>query len=206
MSKFDQMPKEIEERILRLGRKAQTKSLPFVKWKDGTFEINDRSVLHSQWIALADQATAGWVRWNSNFTKVEQKTPTVCIYEHDEPARPMTPDGSKNMWRLQLELPLQQIETSELALFTSNTEWARQAIGTVLEYFAKTHRRPIVQLEAREAIKDDKPMVVGALDIVAPDEGDDFVIDITRSGTPAAGNGAAAPGSKSSDMDDNIPF
>lgn len=204
MNKFDQMPQETRERLLRIGKKAQAKSLPFVRWNNNTFEINDRSVLHSQWIALADQATTGWIRWNHNFSKVEEKTPTVCIYDHDEPQKPNVPDGSKDLWRSQLELPLQQIETGELALFTSGYEWTRQAIGAAIEYFAKTSRRPIVQLEARETTKDGKTVIVGALDIVAPDEGDGFVIDLTKGGVPAAGNGAAA--SKRDDMDDDIPF
>ena len=209
MNRFDEMPKEVQERLLRIGKRLQTKSLPFVKWNhnNNTFEINDKQVLHSQWIALPDQATAGWNRWNSSFSQVEKKSDTVCIYEQDALPRPKMPEGAqKDTWRPQFELPLQQIETGELALFTSGYEWARQAIGAAIEYFAKTHRRPIVQLEARETIKDGKPVVVGALDIVAPDEGDNFVIDITRSGDPATGNGAAAPGSKHPDMDDDIPF
>jgi hypothetical protein len=208
MNRFDEMPKEAEERLLRIGKRLQTKSLPFVRWNRDTFEINERSVLHSQWIALADQATAGWKRWNPNFTKVEEKTATVCIYEQDELPRPkMSVGDQKDMWRPEFELPLQQIETGELALFTCSYEWARRAIGAVIEYFARTRRRPIVQLEARETIRDGKPVIVGALVIVAPDEGDGFVIDLTRDSVPAAtGSSADAPGPKHDDMDDDIPY
>jgi hypothetical protein len=199
------MSEETRERLLRIGKRAQQKSLPFVKWNNGTFEINDREVIHSQWIAMADQATAGWVRWNHNFSKVEEKTATVCIYDHDEPPKPKIPAGEKDLWRSQLELPLQQIETGELAIFSSGYEWTRQAIGAAVVYFAQTRRRPIVQLESRETVKDGKTIIIGALDIVAPDESDGRVVDLTKDGV-AASNSSGTSKQRNSDMDDDIPF
>ena len=205
-SRFDEMPKETRERLLRIGKRLQTKSLPFVKWngKTNTFEINERSVLHSQWIALVDQATMGWVKWNFNFTKTEDKTPTVCIYTHEELQQPEKSGSDvKNMWRPNYELPLQEIETEELAIFSSGHEWTRQAIGAAIEYFGKSSRRPIVQLETRETVKDGQTVIIGALDIVAPDDSDDLVVDITKAG---GNSGTATPKKRNSDMDDDIPF
>lgn len=230
MSKFDQMSKEEQERLLHYARRAKVKSLPWVAYKDGTFKLNGKSILHSQWIALVDQATMGWYRYTADNKKLLEKH-TVNIFNTDLPPRPNTfTDRSKwakndygtlkDPWGIGWELPLQQPETGELAVFNSNAEWAKQAIGDVIEYFAQSRRRPIIQLEVRETIKDAKTIKVGALDIVGPDESDDFVVDLARSvvvDDPAApkSNGGSDPvakfdedeaSKKHDDMDDDIPL
>src|SRR5258708_37948432 len=54
-----------DERLLQIAKRMQQKSLPYLKWADTvpsggghTFRINGNSVLHSQWIARADEAVA----------------------------------------------------------------------------------------------------------------------------------------------------
>jgi len=237
MSRFDQMSQETKDRLLRVSRKAQTKSLPYLNFngQNNNFWLNGKPVLHSQWIALADETAASWCRFVNK--QLIEKTPTVCLYTHDEPERPHSFEDRKQWpisdkygtardpWTFQLELPLQQVETGELAIFTSSNEWTRQSIGAVIEYFARTRRRPIIQLELRETTVNDNTVFSGALDIVAPDESDEFVVDLVRGGVlnePAAGNstvakataddsistgnGSIAPPKKNADMDDDIPF
>ena len=233
-NRFDEiMNKETQERLLRIGKKMQAKSLPFLKWGDVkgvsseiTFRINGKSVLHSQWIARADEAAACYCRFSGKAegSKLLQKGPTVVLLYSGLPSRPDSHhdrdkwlksdygDYRKDPWQLQYEIPLQHVETGDLALFTSSVEWGRQAIGAVIEYFANTRRRPIVQLEKREVpISGGKTLIVGALDIVSPDESDDIGVDLTKDAVvnePATvTNGSGASKSNGGgDMDDDIPF
>ena len=219
-NRFDDIPKEDLERLRRIAKKMQTKSLPYFKWGETTFfQLNGKSVLHSQWIARSDETAACYCKFINR--KLIEKGPTVVLLETGLPPQPDDYNDrekwiesdygyKKTPWQLQYEIPLQQVETGELALFSSFTEWGRATIGATIEYFSSMRRRPIVQLEKREQPGNGgKTIIVGALDIVAPDEGDDGGIDLTKDAINNDPISSGVPASKRNgggDMGDEIPF
>ena len=106
-NRFDELVnKETQERMLRIGKKMQQKSLPFLRWGDVkgvsneiTFRLNGKSVLHSQWIARADETAVCYCRFSSKAegSKLLEKSPTVVLLESDLPSRPDS-HMDRNKW------------------------------------------------------------------------------------------------------------
>jgi hypothetical protein len=205
MTKFDEMTPQEQERLRHYAKKAQAVSLPFLLFKDGGFQLGTTDVTDSEWTALIDQSTAGWYRFNGN--RVEE-THTVRLLEEDEPRRPNThtnrdlwPIGTygnpKDPWSFGWELPLQNRETGQLAVFKASSEATRNAIGKLIEDFIATRRRPVVRLLAVETKKDGKRAPV--FEVIDHDDGDGDVVDLARDDSDTAGKPRG-------DMDDAIPF
>lgn len=231
-----------KEKLLRLARQMQTRPLPFMKWgatkTDGeyTFRIDGKSVLHSQWMARADETAGCYLRFRGS--KLLERSETVVLKYSGRPVRPDKlrdrskwekgdySDFPKDPYQLDLAIPLQNIETGLRVLFSIHTEWGRNAILELFERWARTDHRPIIQLEKQELpTTGDKHIIVGALNIISQDEGvisDDDVIDLSKDAIvnePANDepNGADTfladtistgrpPRKRNADMDDDISF
>ena len=247
-------PRLSKEQLLRLARQMRTRPLPIMKWSAGdtendndyTFRIDGKSVLHSQWMARPDETAGCHLRFRGN--KLLERTKTVVLKYSGKPVRPdklrdrrkweknKYSDFPQDPYQLDLSIPLQNIETGMQVLFSTHTEWGRNAILELFEHWARTDHRPIIQLEKQELpTSGDKHIIVGAFNIVSQDENaisDDDVIDLVKdaivnepaSDEPAlddelnsavAKAGASDPIStgngtarsrRNSDMDDDIPF
>ena len=233
-NRFDDIPEEELEQFRRVGKRMQQKSLPYLKWgatnidKEITFRLKGKNMQHSQWIAQADEVAACYVHFVGKVCL--GRGPTVVILRNGLPPEPADnfdktkwvdgDYGKRKPWQLQYEIALQHPETGDQVLFSSTTEWGRNAIGATIEYFTNTRRRPIVQLEKREIIDGSKTIIIGALDIVRSDEGDEDNVDLTKDAVVNASttNGSGAMDDnyfkrleddledQTSDLKDNDPF
>ena len=194
--------------MLRIGKKPQTKSFPFVKWSGTLLWISTRGRFF----------TANRLRWPIRRQSVGSSgTPTYQNRNRKRPPCASTTtmshrdrEGRRREKHVEAPIRIAACNSRRPAswrFLTLTRNGRRQAIGDRDRIFREAARRPIVQLEVRETIKDGKTISVPSTSS-GPTRAMTSLIDHTRGRRgPLPRNGATAPESKrNDDMDDDIPF
>jgi hypothetical protein len=205
---------EQNARLARYAKKAMATSLPFLTFKDRNFLLGGMPVSDSdEWVAQIDEACAGWIRFNSNYSQVVE-THSVRLLDEDAPPRPnshtdrdkwpySTYGTKRNPWTFEWQLPMQRRNSGELAILKSSSEALKNAIGRAIEDFRVAGLRPVVRLLVRETIgKSGATIATPDLEIIDHDDGDDQLVNLAKD-DPV--KDTAAPKQRS-DIDDDIPF
>lgn len=212
-SLFDELDDTKIARFRKASDAAKAVPAAFLKFDSGIWKIGADDATDSTWLALTDQTASGWKRFENGRVAEEQMT---LVLENEAPPRPNshtdrdqweTGSGGwkKDPWSRQLVLPLLNVQTKKVALFTANSVAARIAVAALLDDFAENRRRQVVALTSELARVDGRDVHEPKFDVLERSENDDpiKVLSHQEAGTAAAQKPNGGGGSFSSD---DIPF
>jgi hypothetical protein len=215
MARLNEITEEQKNRLRANAAKAQASSLPFIRFENGEFKIGGVDVTDCEFMAVPDRCDAVWNHFPPS-GGVEEIL-RVNMTDGTTPARPKIHDD-RDQWvkdskgqpkdplGMQYELPLIENESGRLIVLKASTKLAREAVGRLLDDFAEKVRRPFVTLTVTpnpDNVKVKVPdfTITGYSedleDLALPGFGDKKSLPPT--------NGSNPP-SRTSDMDDAIPF
>jgi hypothetical protein len=147
-------PEEEAKALLDEARKgAQT----ILKYKDEHFHIRDVEVpLGTRYFAHVGSWERQWIRFDDN--KVTERIRVKVSTKKMLPSRnrlsdPELEDTDKDPWSFQNILPLENVETGEVEVFTTSTAGGRMAIEELVKAWSKTvlagtaRGLPIIELQ-----------------------------------------------------------
>jgi hypothetical protein len=198
-----------------------------LKFKKGQYLIGDVLIpIGTEYLAHATAWTKAWIKFSDG--KVERQLFRVARAERpperqelgslDESAWPFGPDGKRSdPWVFQYLLPLENLETGDVAIFVTSSVGGRQAVSNVCREYAKRMLKghsgqPIVRLAVGEMpTKNFGKVLRPDLEVVHWDDaGGDSVAVETSLATANTVETATAPKraaiGRHNDMDDDIPF
>jgi hypothetical protein len=204
-------------RLKEIARELQTSELGrLLKFAKGTYSIGDDAVpVGTEMIAHVNQLAHGWVKFEDGKVTDQQigkpaegfRMPLreelddqdEASWERDAAGRPRDP------WAQQYYLPMEAVETGDVAVFVTGSHGGRGALGKVINRFARNAKNglPIIKL----AVASYKHRTYGRI------ETPDFpIVGWTESAVaplvPASPNGPTLEpvGASNADLNDEIPF
>lgn len=214
MSRLSEITEEQRQRARRHAVKAQTASLPFMRYSEGVFWFSGQNATGSAWIAAADRTAAVWVLFHD---KTAEEVARVYALDADVPPRPDiltdkvlwskdTKGRANDPLGFQYEIPLINIDDGQVVVFKASTIATKAIIGRLLEDFANTARRPFVTVVV-EPDPNNPNVMVPDLRIDGHSDNDD---DIALPAATAAGRkpyeDKTVKPAPVDDMADDIPF
>lgn len=204
---------EAETKYLLAAAQQELSFERLLRFKKGVYEVGGETVpIGSEFLAHTTAWTKCWIKFRDK-TVVDRKTYCVArnekppqreeLDDNDETKWPRDPSGKPtDPWVYQFLLPLENLKTSEVVIFTTSSIGGRIAVGDLTEAYANRAQggrtgQPIVTLEV--AIMPTKNF--------GPVQRPKFQI----SGWDDAANTESAPKVHTpeevdEDMDDRIPF
>lgn len=226
-NRFDSIPDEALAGMEQVASEALAPSFQLVWWKYPDFKIGEAVITNSEWLALTDEAAWGYVARVHNRLVGEYTVPAIG---GKRPSRPdslrdedeweLVEKGNngpwrKDPWEFRTKLPLLNLETNKVAVFTGEGKTTGPAVAHLFADFRKTRRRPLVLLTT--APQEEKPEAVAPFfQIVKRTEHDDKIMGTALARTvepPSTFKKAASarvaetlPARRNEDMNDEIPF
>jgi hypothetical protein len=197
-------------RLLQLAQEMQSSELGrLLKFVKGAYTIGDDDVpIGTEMIAHVDQIARGWVKFRDNKV-VDQRIgkpvdgfvmpPRNELDDRDEAQWERDASGAKrDPWTQQYYLPMENVETGDVAVFVTGSHGGCSAISKLLKVFARNAGAglPIIRL----TVASYKHRTYGRI------ETPDFPI-VGRTGVPAQPTQTIEPaGASARELDDEIPF